>query len=568
MTGNEILNLKIDGREVQAEKGTLLSDLADRYGDKENDILIAIVGNRLTELFEPVTDDCEIRFLTGRDKDGMLAYRRSLIFLMQKALDDLVKKGEFGADRSNKGEDLSKIPDIFVMFSLGNGYFCMSDGDFEITEDFLSKLSDEMHLIVEEDLKIEKKPVPTRIARAIFKDHGMISKESLLNYRNSSITNIYELSDTKDYFYGYMVPRTGLLKYFRLEKYKDGFVLLYPKKEPDIVPGFSPYEKLYTVLRQSADWSSLLKIRTVGALNDAIVAGRTQEIIAMQEALMEEKIGSLARDIAKEKDRRFVMIAGPSSSGKTTFSHRLSVQLRALGLTPHPFPLDDYYNDHDIMPVDEFGEIDFEALECLDVELFNFDMSLLLRGDEVKLPTFNFKTGRREYKGRTMKLGKGDVLVIEGIHGLNDKLSYSLPRESKYRIYISALTQLAIDEHNPLSTADGRLIRRIVRDARTRGTCAKDTIAMWDSVRRGEEKNIFPFQDSADAFFNSALIYEMAVMRIYAMPTLFSVPRDCEEYMEAKRLKKLLDYFLPIPTEDIPRNSLIREFIGGSSFLV
>ena len=568
MTGNEMLNLKIDGKEVRAEKGTLLSELSDKYKNTEDDILLAIVGHRLCELFKPVTEDCEIRFLTGRHKDGKLAYRRSLIFLMQKALDDLVKDGEFGSDAKNTGEDLSKIPDIHVMFSLGNGYFCMSDGDFEVTEDFLSKLSKKMKEIVEKDIKIEKKPVHTRKARAIFRDHGMLSKDALLKYRNSSYTNIYEIEDTNDYFYGYMVPRTGVLGHFRLEKYKDGFMLLFPTKDPKAVEEFSPYEKLYTVLRQSADWSSLLKIRTVGALNDAIVEGRAQEIIAMQEALMEEKIGSLARAIAKERDRRFVMIAGPSSSGKTTFSHRLSVQLRALGLTPHPFPLDDYYNDHDNMPVDEFGEVDFEALECLDVELFNMDMALLMRGDEVKLPTFNFKTGRREYKGRSMKLQKGDVLVIEGIHGLNDKLSYSLPKESKYRIYISALTQLAIDEHNPLSTTDGRLIRRIVRDARTRGTCAKDTIAMWDSVHRGEEKNIFPFQDMADAFFNSALIYEMAIMRIYAMPELFSVPRECEEYREAKRLMKLLDYFLPLPTEDIPKNSLIREFVGGSSFLV
>ncbi len=566
MTGNEILNLKIDGEEVRAESGMLLSSLAEKYGKKDDDILLAIVDHRLAELFRPIDKDCEIRFLTGRDKDGRLAYRRSLIFLMQKALDDLVKDGEFGADARNTGGDISKIPDINVMFSLGNGFFCMSDGDFEVTEEFLSKLSEKMKKVVEEDIKIEKKPVHTREARRIFRNHGMLSKDGLLKYRNSSYTNIYEIEDTNDYFYGYMVPRTGVLKYFRLEKYKDGFMLLFPTKEPSAVEEFSPYEKLYTVLRQSADWSSLLKIRTVGALNDAIVDGRSQEIIAMQEALMEEKIGSLARDIAAEKDRRFVMIAGPSSSGKTTFSHRLSVQLRAMGLTPHPFPLDDYYNDHDNMPVDEFGEVDFEALECLDIELFNSDMTRLMKGEQVSLPTFNFKTGKREYKGRTMKLSKGDVLVIEGIHGLNDKLSYSLPPESKYRIYISALTQLAIDEHNPLSTTDGRLIRRIVRDARTRGTCAKDTIAMWDSVHRGEKKNIFPFQDSADAFFNSALIYEMAVMRIYAMPELFSVPRDCEEYREAKRLMKLLDYFLPLPTEDIPRNSLVREFVGGSCF--
>ena len=321
-------------------------------------------------------------------------------------------------------------------------------------------------------------------------------------------------------------------------------------------------------MQTSADWADRLKIRTVSQLNDAIVAGHSRDIILMQEAFMEERIGALAREIVSEPDRHFVMIAGPSSSGKTTFSHRLSVQLRALGMHPHPFPLDDYYNDHDKMPVDEFGEVDFEALECLDVELFNSDMKRLLKGENVELPTFNFKTGKREYKGRHMMLDQGDILVIEGIHGLNDKLSYSLPKSSKFKIYISALTQLAIDEHNPLSTTDGRLIRRIVRDARTRGTTAKETIAMWDSVHRGEEKNIFPLQDSADAFFNSALIYELAVLKIYAVPELYSVPRDCPEYAEAKRLLKLFDYFLPMAPEDIGNNSLIREFIGGSIFPV
>ena len=298
------------------------------------------------------------------------------------------------------------------------------------------------------------------------------------------------------------------------------------------------------------------------------VAARRPIRLYHGEAFMEERIGALAREIVSEPDRHFVMIAGPSSSGKTTFSHRLSVQLRALGMHPHPFPLDDYYNDHDKMPVDEFGEVDFEALECLDVELFNSDMKRLLKGENVELPTFNFKTGKREYKGRHMMLDQGDILVIEGIHGLNDKLSYSLPKSSKFKIYISALTQLAIDEHNPLSTTDGRLIRRIVRDARTRGTTAKETIAMWDSVHRCEEKNIFPLQDSADAFFNSALIYELAVLKIYAVPELYSVPRDCPEYAEAKRLLKLFDYFLPMAPEDIGNNSLIREFIGGSIFPV
>ena len=321
-------------------------------------------------------------------------------------------------------------------------------------------------------------------------------------------------------------------------------------------------------MQASEQWGADMGIPTVGALNDAVCAGKTREIILSQEAYMERRIGALAERIVADPDKKFVMIAGPSSSGKTTFSHRLSAQLRALGVTPHPIPLDDYYLDRDQIPLDEFGQKDFECIEGLDVGQFNEDMVRLLKGERVLLPTFNFKTGKREYKDHYMQLGKRDILVIEGIHGLNEKMSGSLPKESKFKIYISALTQLNIDEHNPLSTTDGRLIRRIVRDARTRGTSAKETIAMWDSVRRGEEKNIFPFQEQADEMFNSALIYEMAVLKIYAMPQLLAIDQDCPEYAEAKRLIKLLDYFLGMPADDICNNSLVREFIGGSCFNV
>lgn len=312
----------------------------------------------------------------------------------------------------------------------------------------------------------------------------------------------------------------------------------------------------------------MLDVGTIGALNDAVASGRGEQIILLQEALMEERIGSLAAQIAAKKGIKFVMIAGPSSSGKTTFSNRLSIQLLAKGRKPHPISLDDYYDDRERCPRDADGNLDFECLEALDVRQFNEDMTRLLAGEKVDMPSFNFKTGKREYRGRTLQLKENDILVIEGIHGLNDKLSYTLPAESKFKIYISALTQLNIDEHNPLSTTDCRLLRRIVRDARTRGTTAQETIAMWKSVRRGEEKNIFPFQDSADVMFNSALLYEVAVLKVYAEPLLFQIPRDSAEYLEAKRLLKFLDYFLPLPTEGIAQSSLVREFVGGSCFNV
>jgi uridine kinase len=316
----------------------------------------------------------------------------------------------------------------------------------------------------------------------------------------------------------------------------------------------------------SKQWGAKVGLRDVGDLNDRIVSAGPMQLILLQEAYHEQKIAEIAKQIVENPDRRIVMIAGPSSSSKTTFSHRLSAALAIYGITPHPIPVDDYFVDREKTPKDADGNYNFECLEAIDVEQFNKDMLGLIEGKEVELPTFNFKTGKREYKNKKLKLGTGDIMVIEGIHCLNDALSYALPAESKFKIYISALTQLSVDNHDPIPTTDGRLIRRIVRDARTRGTGAAATIAMWPSVRRGEEDNIFPFQESADVVFNSALIYELAVLKVYAEPLLFGIDRSSPEYIEAKRLLKFLDYFVPISSEQIPMNSLVREFIGGSCF--
>ena len=357
------------------------------------------------------------------------------------------------------------------------------------------------------------------------------------------------------------------MKLFSLQAYRDGFVLCIPDTDaPDRLPAFDPVEKLFDVQNESLKWGSQLAIFSVADLNDAIVRGGAKDLILTQEAYHERQIADIARSIVSDPAKRIVMIAGPSSSSKTTFSHRLSTQLSVYGMTPHPIPVDDYFVDREKTPRDANGNYNFECLEAIDVEQFNQDMNRLLAGERVSMPAFNFKTGKREYKGKYLQLGSNDILVIEGIHGLNDKLSYSLPRENKFRIYISALTQLNVDAHNRISTTDGRMIRRIVRDARTRGNSAQHTIAMWHSVRSGEEHYIFPFQESADVMFNSALIYELAVLKIYAEPLLFSVDRNSPEYTEAKRLLKFLDYFVPIPSDDIPANSLVREFIGGSCF--
>ena len=389
-----------------------------------------------------------------------------------------------------------------------------------------------------------------------------------MKFRRSSRVNLHCLDGLMDYYYGAMLESTGYLKWFDLELYEDGFVLMFPSAKSMTVEPLDTSNKLFQTLQNSKGWSKMLGVGSVGALNEAITQGRGNEIILLQEALMEERIGAIANQIAQDPGKKFIMIAGPSSSGKTTFSNRLSIQLSAKGLCPHPIGLDDYYIDRERCPRDENGNFDFECLEAIDVELFNHDMVALLNGEEIPMPTFNFKTGKREYRGKTLKLGENDILVIEGIHGLNDKLSHSLPAESKFRIYISALTQLSIDEHSPLPTTDGRLLRRIVRDARTRNTTAQETLAMWHSVRRGEEKYIFPFQESADVMFNSALVYELAVLKTFAEPLLFQITKEAEEYEEAKRLLKFLDYFLPLPTEGIAQNSLMREFIGGSCFHV
>ena len=561
MMNEKMVTLEIGGEKKQYPFGTSFEKIAAEYQEQEkNEIVLVLYNNRLRELNKKAEKDGTLTFITAADNTGKKTYRRSATLLMQKAVFNLWGDAHIS---------------VRVMYSISQSYYCelirREEGKQETVpfdENKAKELKEEMDRLVAADIPIEKWNMNTDDAIALFKELGMSDKEKLFRYRRSSRVNLYVLDHYKDYFYGFMVPSTGYLRAYDIKPYEDGFVLLFPGKDTNEVAPFEPSGKLFYTLKRSREWGKMLEIDTVGALNDAITAGRTQDIILTQEALFEEQIGNLADEILKSGKKKFVMIAGPSSSGKTTFSHRLSIQLTAKGLKPHPFPLDDYYIDRARCPRDENGELDLECLEALDVELFNHDMNELLAGKRVNLPIFNFKTGKREYKDKYMQLGPDDVLVIEGIHGLNDKLSYSLPVESKYKIYISALTQLNIDEHNCLPTTDGRLLRRIVRDARTRGASAKDTIAMWDSVRRGEEKYIFPFQEGADAMFNSALIYELAVLKLYAEPLLFAIDRDSEEYLEAKRLLKFLDYFLPMPGDMIGQNSILREFIGGSCFNV
>ncbi len=547
--------IKVNGEEKQYPAGTSFMELAREYQPEyEDDIVLVMFNNRLKELHKIVKGDGELTFVTTRDRAGRKAYRRSVTFMMQRAIHNL-------------SEEDKKSVSVRVEHSISQGYYCELTGATP-DEAYISRLKKEMARLAEEQIPIQKKSISTDEAVVLFRELGMRDKERLFAYRRSSKVNIYSIGRYEDYFYGYMVPDTGYLKYFELELYAGGFVLLFPDKDTRTPSKFMPSHKLFHVLRESAEWGEKLDIGTIGALNDAIAQGRIRDVILVSEALMERKIGRMAEEIAAMPDKKFVMIAGPSSSGKTTFSHRLSIQMMAQGLKPHPIALDDYYVDRVDTPKHPDGTYNFECLEALDIELFNRDMSALLAGERVELPVYNFRTGKREYKGKYKQLGKNDILVLEGIHGLNDKLSYSLPKSSKLKIYISALTQLNIDEHNSLPTTDGRMIRRMVRDARTRNLSAKETIAMWGSVRKGEEQYIFPFPEEADIMFNSALIYELAVLKQYAEPLLFQIDKSSPEYLEAKRLLKFLDYFLPVPSEDIGRNSILREFIGGSCFNV
>ena len=550
------VQVKIEGKEKTYREGTRYLEAAQEFQkNKDSRIVLASVNGKLKELDRKMKDGDEIQFLTMKDKNGFMTYRRSMILLLLKAIYNV---GGF-----------EMVDRVGIHYSVGSGFYVTMGGQNKAEPAFLEQVEQVMREIAEKKLPITKSSVSTDDAIELFRKLGMEDKEKLFHFRIASRVNIYDLAGFKDYFYGYMVPDTSYLKYFALIPYDEGFVLQLPKRaEPDLVPEFRADAKLFQVQKESLQWGEMMNIRTVGDLNERIVSEGVHDLMLVQEALQEKKISEIASMIAKQPEKKLIMIAGPSSSGKTTFSHRLSTQLAANGMKPHPIPMDNYFVEREDTPRDEDGNPDFECLEAIDIELFNRNMTDLLAGKAVEMPVFNFKTGKKEYKGTILQLGPDDVLVIEGIHGLDDRLSYTLPKESKFKIYISALTQLNIDEHNRIPTTDGRLLRRIVRDARTRGTLAKDTIAMWPSVRRGEEAHIFPYQEEADVMFNSALIYELAVLKVYAQPLLLGIKREEPEYQEAKRLLKFLDYFVSIPSENIPLNSLLREFVGGSCYQV
>lgn len=548
--------VNVFGVTVEYEQGSTYAEIAEDYKEKvDGDIILVMVNGKLCELHKKIQDGCKVEFVTTKDSVGNDTYVRGAIFLMLRAF-----YGVLGRE---------KIKRISVEHTLGKAIYCDYEGKEPLSNELLAKVKREMQDLNERNLPIIKKSIPTAEAVKMFRDLGMNDKVKLFKYRSASSTNYYELDGFKDYFYGYMPASTGILKVFDLQLYEEGFLLLLPDtSDTTKAADYDDRPLLFKTQHEANEWGRIMGLGCVGDLNEQICNGNIEDMILVQEALQEKRIGDIAEQIKSRGGVKFVMIAGPSSSGKTSFSHRLSIQLRTLGLRPHPVALDNYFKNREDTPKDENGNYNFECLEAIDVEGFNKDMLALLKGETVQMPTFNFKIGRREYKGNTLKLEDGDILVLEGIHGLNDALSYSLPKESKFKIYISALTQLNIDEHNRIPTTTTRLIRRIVRDARTRGTSAQGTIAMWYSVRRGEEENIFPFQEQADCMFNSALVYELAVLKQYVEPLLFGIKEDDPEYLEANKLLKFLKYFLGISSEGIPHNSIVREFIGGSVFPV
>ena len=476
-----MVKVTVDGELTEYERGTTYLQIAkDFQKNYEHDIILAKRGEKLIELNKSVNKEQEITFLTTASDSGYKTYVRGVTLLLLRSFYHVA--GEKG------------LENVFVKHTLGDNVYCEAEG-IELTKELLDQVEQFMHSLVEQDKVFHKKSVSTSSAVETFEKYGMKDKKKLFEYRRVSKVNIYNLDGFEDYYYGYMPPSTGILKYFRLEKYDKGFLICLPnRKHPETLAPVKETPKLFATLQEASEWGRMMNVDTVGALNDVISHGGITDLILVQEALQEKKVAEIAEQIASDRSKKFVMIAGPSSSGKTSFSHRLAIQLRTHGLKPHTIALDNYFKDRKDTPLDEDGNYNFECLEAIDTKQFNEDMTALLDGKRVELPEFNFLLGKREYNGDFRQLGPEDILVIEGIHGLNEKMSYSLPKESKFKIYISALTQLNIDEHNRISTTDGRLIRRMVRDARTRGASAMHTIGMWPSVRRGEDHYIFPFQ--------------------------------------------------------------------------
>jgi len=540
-----------DGRHVLVKPGTILNDII-----KENNLLNEIpivlgnLNNKLYELGETITRDGNFDTVNIKSRIGMMTYVRTLQFVLIKAVYELFPTAK-----------------VNIEHSLSKGLFGEIHKTIALDIDDIYDIKNRMSEIIKADIPIKKVAMPKAKAIEIFTGYNMQDKVKLLKYVNSEEVKIYELNGRYDYFYGPMAYSTGILETFDLIYYEPGFILRYPTSEtPDKIPKFQKHEKLAKIFAEAEKCGEILGVGSVGALNDEVVHGDIINLIRVAEALHEKKIAYIA-DMIHQRDKvKLVLIAGPSSSGKTTFSKRLGIQLRVNGLMPVFISLDDYFVDREITPRDENGEYDFESIYALDLELFNKDLNLLLEGEEAEIPSFNFKTGKREWQGNKIKMPANGVLIVEGIHGLNEILTSSIAMDNKFKIYISPLTQLNLDDHNRISTTDVRMTRRIVRDYLSRGYGVEDTLKMWPSVKRGEEKNIFVFQEQADAMFNSNVVYELCVLKKFALAELNKIGPESSVYYEASRLKSFLNFFVDVDKDLVPDNSIIREFTGGSCF--
>lgn len=538
-----------DGRVLSGPRGTQVGEFLKKVKDDfKAPIVAAIINNEIRELTYPIEMEAYCTPITMDTADGARIYRRSLVFLLEMAFEDLFPDGKLTIDHS---------------ISSG-GFYCQITGREDLNQVELDSLKSQMQKLIKQDLPFERKRVPLNEAIEYFKKMNYEDKVRLLAYRQKDYLTLYSLNDHMDYLHGYMVPSTGYLRWFDLQLVSGGFTLQFPRRHaPKNLEPIGDYPKLINTFRQYGNWLTRLNIDNVGALNDAIASGRADQIVLVSEALHEQNVADLAQQIAL-KNSRIILIAGPSSSGKTTSSRRLAVQLLARGISPFPLELDNYFVDRTNTPLDKLGKPNFEAIEALNLNQLAQDIEKLLSGEKVKLPRYNFKAGMSE-AGDEIQLTDGQPLILEGIHGMNPRLIPDRWSDSAFRIYVSALTQINLDRHNRVSTTDTRLIRRIVRDARERGYSATQTIANWESVRRGEKKHIFPYQENADVMFNSALVYELAALKPLIEPLLRQVPYNVPEFIEARRLLAFLEWFLPLDTTMIPANSIVREFLGGSS---
>ncbi|WP_051273414.1 nucleoside kinase [Desulfotruncus alcoholivorax] len=562
MTGNktiaestQTIKVNLVGAGVlNVRKGISVLDLVQYDENQRKSPIVAVmVDNALYGLRWELEQDCTIEFIDMETSDGMRVYTRSMVMLLVRAASEVLPGCKLRMEHT-----------------LGNGVYGEIDFHRPLRKADVENIEKRMHEIVQADEPIIVHNVQKENVEELFKNSGQLEKLDLMRYRKNSGVWVHSCGWFNDFTYGNMVPSTGYLGIFRLRYYMPGFILELPRKEnPLVVPVYAEQGKLANIYYEAEKWGKILGVRNLIDLNELVEKGMAGDLIRVAEAFHEKKIAEIADQIARNIDLiRVVLIAGPSSSGKTTFAQRLGVQLRVHGIKPVPISMDDYFVDREKTPRDEKGDYDFECLEAIDSELFNEHLISLIQGEEIELPSYDFITGTRQASNKKLKLGDMDLLIIEGIHGLNDKLTSSIPKGRKFKIYVSALTQINLDNHNWVPTTYLRILRRIVRDYNSRGNNATNTIRRWPSVRSGEEKHIFPFQESADVMFNSALIYEIAVLKGYAEPLLEEVSRDNPEYAMARRLRRFLSYFVPISCEDIPYNSIIREFIGDSCFAV